>query len=618
MNRSPALINTVKNSYIRKNQLILLYPAMITFDLLLMFVVLIFILISLYWNILGISFTFLIGVITLGVFGILTPSEIISGFGNEQVAIVILMLLFSDVIKKTDIIEFSFDRLFRRVKTYKGFISRMAIAVSAFSMFLNNTPLVAVMMPYVNSWTRRNNFAPSKFLIPLSYAAILGGSATLIGTSTNLIVNSMIIDQNIMPGLQKLDLFEFVWVGIPMMIIGWLYLVFFGNRVLPSKTIIEDELSAGREYVVEAKVRNRSHLIGKSVGESGLLDIKGLTLTAIVRNSLTIIDVPNEVILDHGDVLVFKGETHNITEILSTKSGLVVPEVGMLSHLSRANVNEVVVSQNSSLINKSVRDTDFRGKYDAAIIAVHRNGERIEGKPGNVVLKAGDVLLLFAGENFLKRSKDTFDFYFISRVTEYINLQWYKTLILIVGTALVITLSAMNIISLFMGLIFMIIISMMLKVTTPRELPHTIDYNLALVIVLSLALGTAMIKSGAAGIVANGMISVFLPLGKTGVLLGLYLITAILAAYITTKAAVAIVFPVALSVAQVLGVSGTPFVMAVAYAAACTFITPHGYVTNLMVYGPGGYNFKDFMKAGLPITIVHTIVTVAILSAIYF
>lgn len=171
---------------------------MISFDLLLVFVVLIFILISLFWNIMGVSFTLLIGVITLGIFGILTPAEIVNGFGNEQVAVVILVLLFSDVIRKTDIIEFSFDRIFRRVKTPRQFMSRMTLSVPVFSMFLNNVPLVAVMMPYVNNWAKRNNLAPSKFLIPLSYASIVGGSATLIGTSTNLIVNSMIIDQSIL------------------------------------------------------------------------------------------------------------------------------------------------------------------------------------------------------------------------------------------------------------------------------------------------------------------------------------------------------------------------------------------------------------------------------------
>lgn len=592
---------------------------MITFDLVLVFVVLLFILISLYLNIMGLSFTFLIGVITLGIFGVLTPTEIISGFGNEQVAVVILMLLFSDVIKKTDIIEFTFDRLFRNVRTYRGFMGRLVIAVAGFSMFLNNTPLVAVMMPYINSWTKRNNFAPSKFLIPLSYAAILGGSATLIGTSTNLIVNSMVIDQTIIPGLEKMDMFDFAWVGIPMIIIGGVYLLLFGNWLLPSKSGVVDDFTGGsREYVVEAKVRSRSHLIGRTIGESGLLDIKGLKLTAILRKSFRIIEVPADIMLDQGDILVFKGETRNITELLSSKSGLILPEVGMLTRVRHANVNEVVVSQNSSLINKSVRDSNFRGRYDAAIIAVHRNGEKIEGKLGNVILRAGDVLLLFAGENFVSRTRDSFDFYFISKVTEYLNLDWYKSLILIGGIFLVITLAALNIVSLFMGLIIMILVSMVLKVTHPRDIPNNIDYNLAMVIVLSLALGTAMIKSGAADLVANGVISAFFPFGKVGVLLGIYFITGLLAAYITTKAAVAIVFPIALSVAQQLGVPGTPFVLAVAYAAACTFITPHGYVTNLMVYGPGGYSFKDFMKIGFPLTIIYMVVAVTILSLMYF
>lgn len=592
---------------------------MITFDLILVFVVLAFILISLYWNLLGISFTFLLGVITLGIFGIITPTEIISGFGNEQVAVVILMLLFSDVIKKTDIIEYIFDRLFYRARTYNGFIGRMAVVVSGLSMFMNNTPLVAVMMPYINSWTKRNRFPPSKFLIPLSYASILGGSATLIGTSTNLIVNSMVINQTMLPELESLGMFQFAWVGIPMMVLGWIYLIVFGNKLLPSKTGVEDEFSPGsREYVIEAKVRSRSHLIGKTLGESGLLDIRGLNLAAILRKSFRITDVPADVMLDAGDILVFTGETRNITELIRHKSGLILPEVGMLTRVRHANVNEVVVSQNSYLINKSVRDSDFRGRFDAAIISVHRNGEKIEGKLGNVILKSGDVLLLFAGENFLSRSKDTNDFYFISKVSEFIKLDWYRVFILVGGLALMITLAVMNIISLFMGLIIMILISMVFKVTNPKDLPNNIDYNLALVIVLSLALGTAMMKSGAATLVANGVISAFFPLGKVGVLFGIYLVTALLAAYITTKAAVAIVFPIALSVAQQLDVSGTPFVLAVAYAAACTFITPHGYVTNLMVYGPGGYSFRDFARIGLPLTVLYMIVAVYILTWVYF
>ncbi|MFO7368886.1 MAG: SLC13 family permease [Bacteroidales bacterium] len=592
---------------------------MISFDLLLVFVVLVFILISLFWNIMGVSFTLLIGVITLGIFGILTPAEIVNGFGNEQVAVVILVLLFSDVIRKTDIIEFSFDRIFRRVKTPRHFMSRMTLAVPVFSMFLNNVPLVAVMMPYVNNWAKRNNLAPSKFLIPLSYASIVGGSATLIGTSTNLIVNSMIIDQAILPGQEKLNMFDFVWVGIPMIIIGWLYLVLFGNRLLPSKSgVMGDFSSSSREYVIEAKVRMRSHLIGKTIRESGLLDIKGLSLTAILRRSFRIIDVPSDILLDQDDILVFKGETSNIAELINAKSGLVLPEVGMLTRLRRANVYEVVISQNSSLINKSVRDSNFRGKYDAAIISVHRNGEKIEGTMGAVVLKAGDVLLLFAGQNFVSRTKDTIDFYFISRVTEYLNLDMYKSVIMIGGLFSVVILAALNLVSLFMGLTVMILVAMILKITHPKDIPGNIDYNMAMIIVLSLALGTAMMKSGAAEMIANTVITAFFPFGKTGVLAGIYIITTILAAFITSKASVAIVFPVAMSVAQQLGIPGTPFVLAVAFAAAGTYITPKGCITNLMVYGPGGYSYRDFLKIGLPLNLIHIVVAVTLLSMFYF
>jgi di/tricarboxylate transporter len=592
---------------------------MLNSDLILVLLVLLFILISLYRNLFGISFTLLIGIIALGIFGVLTPSEILAGFANEQVAVVILMLLYSDIIRKTDIIEFIFDRLFRKVRTYRGFVGRMMFTVSSLSMFLNNVPLVAVMMPYINSWARCNDFPPSKFLIPLSYAAILGGSATLIGTSTNLIINSMVVGQKILPEMEKLKLFDFIWVGIPMMILGSLYLVLYGNRLLPSRIgAYEDFATSSRAYLIESRVRSRSHLIGKSLGDSGLLDIKGLSLIAILRKSIRITDVPKDVVLDGGDILVFSSETSNIASLINEKSGLILPEVGMLTRVRHANVVEVVISQNSSLHNKTVRESHFRGRFDAAIISVHRNGEKIEGKVGNIFLRTGDVLLLFAGENFISRSSDTSDFYFISKVSEFLNLPMYKSIILIGGLFLFVLLSALNVLSLFVGLTIMIMTAILLKVSHPREIPHSIDYNLALVIVLSLAFGTAMMKSGAADLLAQGVISAFFPLGKVAVLTGIYLITAFLSAYFTTKASVAIIFPVALSVAQQLGISGTPFVLAVAYAAACTFITPHGYVTNLMVNGPGGYTAGDFMKAGLPLTFMYMLTAIAILSIIYF
>lgn len=592
---------------------------MVNFQLILVFIVIAFILISLYKEILGPSFTFLIAVTVLGFFGILTPHEIISGFANEQVAVVIMLLLFGDIIRKTELVEKAFDGFFRKAKSHRGFLSRMIILVSGFSSLLNNTPLVAVMMPYVHTWCKRNNLSPSKYLIPLSFAAILGGEMTLIGTSTNLIVNGLVVEQTIAPELKTLGMFDFIWVGLPMTILGYFYLILFGNKLLPSKAPISNNYPiSNRQYIFETKVRNDSHLIGKTIGETDLKNLKGLYITEIIRKSFSVSPVSPELVLEKGDILVFAGETEDIAELISSNSGLVLPEVGMLSKLKRSEVVEIVISQNSSLINKSVKEINFRGRYDAAIIAVHRNGERLEEKLGLIELKSGDVLLLFAGEDFVNRTADSHDFYFISKIKDFIKLERWKNVVLIGGALLAILLSALNIISLFMGLIILLLLSMAMKITTPKELPYSIDYNLALIIVMSLALGTAMIKSGAALLIANFLINVFMPMGSVGLLFGIYFITTILAAYITNKAAVGIIFPISITAAHNLELNPVPFALIVAFAAAANFMTPHGYQTNLMVYGPGGYSFKDFFKIGFPLTIIYMIVTVTILSLMYF
>ncbi len=592
---------------------------MLSFDLILVFVVIAFIVVSLYWGILGPSFTFVIGISFLGFVGILTPNEILSGFANEQIAVVIMLLLIGDIIRQTAVIEVIFDRIFRSAKSYRGFLSRMLIIISTFSAFLNNTPLVAVMMPYVNSWCKRNKIAPSKFLMPLSFAAILGGCATLIGTSTNLIVNGLVESQTIIPGLKPLKIFDFTAVGLPMMIVGFFYLLFFGDRLLP-ETDKSDEESTGqsREYIVESKVRSGSHLVGKTIEEAGFFGDRSYTLLEIVREDIKFVSFSEKFVLQNGDLLVFTGDTATIAGLIEGKSGLQLPEVGMMQRRRKTEIVEIVISQNSSLIGKSVKTINFRSKYDAAIIAVHRNGVRIQEKLSDIMLRAGDVLLLFTGENFLVRTENTMDFYFISKVRGFVKLEWYKTAVLLGGLMLSILLSAFGVIRLFMGLIIVIIASLALKITNPKDLSKSIDYNLAIIIVLSLALGTAMAKSGAADLLADSIINIFMPLGKIGILFGIFLITAILAAFITSKASAAIIFPISLTMAANLDLNPIPFVLVVAFASAANFMTPIGFQTNLMVYGPGNYTFKDFMKVGGPLTLIYMIVAVPILSLIYF
>ncbi len=572
---------------------------------------------SLYKEYIGPAFTFLIGVLILGSFKILSPQEILDGFANEQIAVVVLLLLLGDIIRRTSLIDNLFNKIFGKNMSKRSFLLKMTSLVATMSAFFNNTPLVAIMMPYVSSWSKTNKIAPSKLLIPLSYAAILGGSATLIGTSTNLIVNGLVIDQKVFPNLEPLHLFDFVYVGLPMAIIGILYLTFISNYLLPSHTdSIEKFNKEAQNYIVEAQIRTKSKLIGKTVEDAHLRNLEGLYLVEIIRENHRYKSISPDVILLENDILRFAGQTEMVADLINM-DGLTFPEMGLLKRKKNTDVVEIVITHNSTLISKTVKDANFRGKYDAAIIGIQRNGERIAKKIGSIQLKAGDVLMLLAGNDLTKRD-DINDFYFISKVKELRKMAPYKAVILIGGTVAAIVLSSMGYISLFLALMLLFIPILGLKIASPKDVHRNIDYNLILIIVMSLALGLAMVKTGVAELISNSIINLFSDLGPIGILSGTYLITALLAAYITNKAAVAIVFPIALTLAQDLSVNPMPFILVVAFASAANFMTPIGYQTNLMIYGPGSYKFKDFFKVGFPLTIIYMLVTIVILNYIYF
>ena len=590
---------------------------MITFDQIIVLIVIVFILISLYKEYIGPAFTFLIGVLILGLFGILTPQEILNGFSNEQIAVVVLLLLLGDIIRRTSLIDSMFDKVFGKNMSKRSFLLKMTTLVATMSAFFNNTPLVAIMMPYVSSWSKTNNIAPSKLLIPLSYAAILGGSATLIGTSTNLIVNGLVIDQKVFPHLEPLQLFDFVYVGLPMAVLGILYLTFISSYLLPSHTDnIEQFNKEARNYIVEAQIRKNSSLINKTVEEAHLRNLEGLFLVEIVRENQRYQAISPDVILLENDFLYFAGKTEMVADLVDI-DGLTFPEMGLLKRKKNIDIVEIVITHNSTLISKTVKEANFRGKYDAAIIGIQRNGERIMEKIGSVPLRAGDVLLLIAGSDLTKRDNVN-DFYFISKVKELRQIESYKVVILIGGALAAILFSALGYISLFLALMLLFIPILGLKIASPKDVHRNIDYNLILIIVMSLALGLAMVKTGVAELISNFIIEVFSGLGPVGILLGVYMVTTLLAAYITNKAAVAIIFPIALTLAQDLSVNPMPFILVVAFASAANFMTPIGYQTNLMIYGPGSYKFKDFFKVGLPLTVLYMIVTIIILKFIYF
>jgi di/tricarboxylate transporter len=573
--------------------------------------VILFLIVSLYKNLLGPGFTFIIGISVLGIFGILTPKEMLHGFANEQLAVIILLLLIGEVIRKSTLIDSLFEHFFKSASTYRAFIIRLIFPVAGLSAIINNTPLVAIIMPYVHNWGKKNNISPSKLLIPLSYAAILGGTATLIGTSTNLVVNGMVAEQTVFPDFTSLEIFDFTPVGLSMVLFGGIYLTLFSGKLLPSKKDpIETIKSKSREYIVEVKVTKGSKYHNKTIEDAKLRNQKGLFLVEIIRENSSISPVTPQTVLFEEDFLIFAGNTDTIADLIENNKTLQPSQLGMFSKRDKTELIEVVVTPNSGLTGKTVKNSNFRGRFDAAILAVHRNGEKIRGKIGDVVLDPGDLLFLITGEDFKKRTQDSRDFYMLSNIRSIGKMPTSKSLFIVGGLLVSIILSSLNLVPLFNSLLVFLVLLLMLKIASPKEVYKAINYNLILIIALSLALGTAMIKTGIAADVSHFFIETIRPYGIISLLLGLFLATNLLACFITNIGAVAITFPVAISLAAQLGVDPKPFALLIAFAGAASFMTPIGYQTNLMVYGPGGYNFKDFFRIGLPLTILFMIVAV--------
>jgi di/tricarboxylate transporter len=486
--------------------------------------------------------------------------------------------------------------------------------VAFFLGFFMNSSLVAMVMPYVNNWANQNKVPASRLLIPLSFAAILGGCVTLIGTSTNLIVNGLAIDA----GFEPLSIFDFAYVGIPMLIIGLLYLLIFGDKLLPSKASSMDELyEKSREFFIETQVKKGSKLIGKSIQEGGFRKLKGLYLVEIIRDTNSIAPVGPDEIIKQDDALIFVGETSAIEELQRKNLGITLPKKVERMLAQKSSMNEIVVSFNSNLIGKKVQETDFRARFDAAIVAVHRNGEKVHGKIGEVELKAGDVLLVFSGTDFLSRTKNHQAFYVLTHTEEpeEINIAKVATVFTALITSIII--AATTSISLLTCLAGVLLLAVLMKIVPLNEIRKGLDFDLILLIAFGLALGTAMINSGASLYLADLFLYLNPYIGGLGFLMLIFMVTNLMAAYITNKAAVAILFPISVALAAELNYDPLPFIMIVSFGAAANFITPIGYQTNLMVYGPGGYSFKDFMRIGFPLTLIYMLISALVLNQLY-
>jgi len=567
-----------------------------------------------YLEILRPSVSFLLAVLIFTITGILDTEHVLAGFSNSSIAVIILLIVITAAIRKNYRVELIFDLVFKKAKTYRNFLIRMMAQVAILSALINNTAVVALMTPYVYNYGRKNNIAPSKLLIPLSYATIMGGMLTLIGTSTTLVLNGFITEA----GLNELRFNDLIIIGSAVTITGILFIVFLGYKLLPNHTDTLQNFSENkRKYLIETWLQDQSPLISKTVMDAGLRNLQGVYLVEIQRQGKMISPITPHEIIQKDDILFFAGDTTNIMDLINEQKGLILPEKASDYHQDKTDVIEAVVAGFSSIIGKTVKESNFRNRYDAAIIAIHRNGERISGKIGDIEINPGDVLLLYAGKDFGNRVELYKDIYVINKVREIADpgrKKYYAIGLILLGSIVLLITKGL---ALFPSLLIIFTIMVGFGLISVQDIRRELDFNLIGILVFSLAIGQAMIISGAGVMVADWLIGLLSPFGRTAILIGLILITNLMTSLIGNVGAISITFPIALGIGQSMGIDATPYFLGIAYSASAAFITPFSYQTNLLVYGPGGYNLKDFVRIGVPVTLIYLTVAFFALLILY-
>ncbi|ARN72902.1 SLC13 family permease [Oceanicoccus sagamiensis] len=556
------------------------------------------------------------GVALLTLLNIITAEEALVGMSNEGMATVAVLFVVARGLAQTGVVGWVSNSLLGRPKNTAAAQLRLMLPVSAMSTVLNNTPVVAMMVPAVADWAKRNNLNVSQLMMPLSYAAIVGGTCTLVGSSTNLVINGMLTAHSGDTGLRMFDL---AWVGVPCVIVVTAFTIAFSRWLLPHRGEKDQQLFGdAREYIVEMEIESDSPLVGKSIEEAGLRQLPGMFLVEIDRDGRLITAVaPNEMLLA-GDHLIFAGDVRSVVD-LKNIHGLKVAEKQVFKLNSGAHTRclvEVVISRNFPQLGKSIKDMRFRNLYSAAIIAVARDGERIKTKIGDIYLKPGDTLLLETHDRFVNQQRYSKNFLLVSEIENSRPVRHeQRNLAAAIMLAMVISV-AVGFLSMFKAALLaagLMILTRCIKVQDARE---SVNWQVILVIAASIGLGGALEKTGAATVIAETMIGLTAH-SPVGVLITLFVLTAAFSAVVSNLAAAVLIFPIAIAASQQLDVNLLPFAVTVMIAASACFATPIGYQTNLMVYGPGNYRFGDFMKIGLPLTVMVGITTVLVVPMVW-
>lgn len=559
------------------------------------------------------------GLSLLLVAGVVTPSRALEGFSNEGLITVAVLFAVAEGLRQTGGIGFLSQRVLGRPKSVHDAQLRIMVPTVFLSAFLNNTPVVAVLLPVLNDWAKKAQLSVSKLMLPLSYAAILGGMCTLIGTSTTLVLNDKLKEELANAGLEGgLAMFEIGLVGVPAALVGMIYIVAVSRWLLPERKPAIAQFDDPREYTVEMLIEPGSPLIGQTIEGAGLRHLPGMFLAEIDREGELLAAVSPTTRLHGGDRLVFVGVVESVVD-LQRIPGL-TPATDQVFKLDSPRSNrcliEAVVSNSCPLISMTIREARFRTRYNAAVIAVSRNGQRLPGKIGDIEMHPGDTLLLEAHPSFEQVQRNSRDFYLVSRIEDSNpprhDRAWMAQTIL-VGMVLLVSVGG---VSMLKASLIAAGLMMFARCARGQEMRRAIDWSVLITMAAGIGMGNAMEDSGAAVLIAGSLIQVA-GSDATLALAIIYLLTMVFSNLITAKAAGVLIFPIALATAASLDVNYMPFSIAVMLAAAASFATPIGYQTNLMVLGPGGYRYSDFLRIGGPLSVLIWGLAIALIPLIW-
>jgi di/tricarboxylate transporter len=555
-------------------------------------------------------------------FGIISAQETVAGFANIGMLTVAVLFLVSEGIRQTGALN-RFAQFFlpRRRGRIALMLPRIMLPVSLLSAFLNNTPIVIIFGPMIKKWAEKLNLSSQKFLIPLSYATIFGGMCTLIGTSTNLVVHGLMIDN----GMNGFSMFELGKIGVPVLIIGTIYVAIFGNWLLPGKKIKFNKPSRDfREYFYDLIITKNSSLVGQHIKTGRIKELKNLILHSVERDGKVLVPNCEGIIIQENDILLMAGKSDSLNQILSLDSVKLrgIDELKGLIPKSDLRQYETVIAPRFPGIGQTISDFNFVEHYKAVVLAIHRNGERIVSNLGHLRLKAGDSLVLLTDDKFIKNWGDSKIFYLTSYIGEHSSsngqfkrwLALFLLLLMIGGATFGKYIYTPRDISfdMFYFAVLTAILMVWMKILPAQQYTKVVSWDILITIAMSLAISKAMQNSGAADALARTTINFSQSFGPIGVLAAVYLLTTFFTEIITNNAAAALVFPIALAASQQMGIDPKPLFVAIAVAASASFSTPIGYQTNLIVQGIGNYKFNDYVKLGLPLNVISFIVTLLV------